>query len=152
MLKEYSNAPVQEVTMAVHFEPIAMLNTINLVGRCYDLASQLDNYSIEEAPRQEVRLESEQYRPQISSFKIHAGASEIGCALLSQDKSESIQIQNNRFAVTWVRQDNASYPRYDSLKPAFFERLELFRSSIFNMKDVSLNIVQSGIQYVNQVD
>lgn len=151
MLKEYANAPVQEVSMGVYFEPIPMLNIVNLVGRCFNLLEAYGDYSLEETQYIGSRLETENRRVPTHQFKISDGIPEIGCKLVSSDRTVSIFIQNNRFSVNWARQANGEYPRYDKLRPAFFEKLNKFTSEFNGQPKLSPVYTQCGIRYDNQV-
>lgn len=151
MLKEYSNAPVQEVSMAVYFEPIPLLNIVNLVGRCFGLLEVYGGYHLEETPYVEARLETENRRVPNHQFKISDGVPEIGCKLTSPDKKVSINIQNNRFNVNWAMQSDDDYPRYDTLRPAFFKKFDAFVNGVNGLPKLSPVFTQCGIRYDNQV-
>ncbi len=136
--------------MAVHFEPVMGLNTIGLIERCLAMKGMLGEFDLQETPYSPTHLESVGRKLPTQHFKISDGVPELGCRLTSIEKTESIHIQNNRFSVTWVRQADGQYPRYDTLKPAFFEKLNIFTEGE-GLSKLNLVINQCGIQYVNQV-
>ncbi len=136
--------------MVVHFEPVMSLNTIDLIERCLALKTMFGEFDLQETPYSPTHLESVGRKLPSQHFKIGSGLPELGCRLTSSEKTESIHIQNNRFSVTWTRQADGKYPRYDTLKPAFFEKLKLFTEGA-GLSELNLDITQCGIQYVNQV-
>jgi len=150
MLKEYSNAPVHQVSMAIHFEENSALNSLGLVSRCQNLCEIYGGYRLEEIPFKSILLETERRTQPAQHFEISHGLPKIGCKLFSPDKSIQIEVQNNRFAVAWVRQ-GGEYPRYAKLKPAFIKRFLNFVESSAK-EPLLLKITQCGIQYVNHID
>ncbi len=147
MLKEYNNAPIQRVVIAVHFEPIPLLNTVNLIGRCFDLMPIFGLDRIEEIQYQDTRIEKEKPTPSTPQLKFMQVPT-IGCHLSSKKRDIAIEIQNNRFAITWERESD--YPRYKNLKPEFLEKFQQFIRS-GNNAVLSPNYTQCGIRYENQV-
>ncbi|GGX56878.1 hypothetical protein GCM10011309_02190 [Litorimonas cladophorae] len=151
MLKEYSNAPIKEVTMALHFDPISKLNVVKLVSNCLELKEAYGGFSLEEVPFVEVSAETEARKNSVQHFKIAHGVPELACRLISEDRTISVVVQNNRFSATWVRQNDGGYPRYDELKPAFFDKFNQFRKIVERTGGLIPKITQCGIQYVNHI-
>lgn len=152
MLKEYSNAPVQEVNMAIHFHPIPTLNVVNLIGRAFAMIEHLGDYDIQATQYTEVRDESETRNMPSQFFKIGQGEPELGCRLTSPDKTSAITIQNNRFSVAWIRQQDGTYPSYEQLKSFFFKKFNVFINDLNDLGQLQPKVTQCGIQYINHVD
>jgi len=150
MLKEYSDAPVHQVTMAVNFVELNAFDTIGLISRCLEFCDFLGDFRLEQSPYVIVQEETEEFRAQMQKFSISHGPPTIGCKLLSKDNATQIEIQNNRFAVLWVKQEG-EYPRYKELKPAFLKKFEAFFNLDSN-NEISPQLTQCGIQYMNHVD
>jgi len=71
---------------------------------------------------------------------------------VSEDESELIQVQKNRFVFNWRCRDK-EYPRYGHVRKAFSNHLEVFRSFLAEEKiSEELRTNQWEITYVNHIE
>ena len=149
----YKDAPLHEVSMAIHFTPISSLGTIGLVARCAALSEFWGGYAIKEMQKVPTRVEPERLSSTGSpTLSINQGPIEIGCMLTSPDQSVVVSIQNNRFDIVWRKQDGEEYPRYVRLRSRLLEKFKEFCDAVPALGVLTPNVTQGGIQYINIVD
>lgn len=147
----FENPPIVEVGMAVYFENISFLNNINLSARAFELAKLLNLPNLQQTLYADSRIESE-IQKSGQSLNFSQGIQKTGIRILARDGTSYVDIQDNRFASTWIKQQECNYPRFESLKEQFFERLKNFCIGVPSLGVITPKFTQAGIQYVNLID
>ena len=75
------------------------------------------------------------------------------CCFISDDESESIQIQTDRFIHTWRKVNpNDEYPRYSHIRNQFQKNLDEFSSFLSEENVGEIKANQCELRYVNMID
>jgi len=153
-LPDFENPPVVEVALGVQFDPIAGL-TVPQLGLLWDRCFRKDFPNSEEhAP-----LESTIERFGISG--LGNGGVRIQMAnrppsprvwFLSNDGSELIQVQPDRFTHNWRKGGRSvEYPRYDHIRREFSEEISKFEKHIEAEGLGKVTPNQCEVTYVNHI-
>lgn len=153
-LPDFANPPVVEVALSVQFEPLTQLTTPHLgllwaglkerfprIEQHPPLQSVIEEFA---APRQrkvEVRLEMLDSPPMPRSW------------FLNEQGTELIQVQPDRFVHNWRKVgEGDEYPRYEHVRTAFENELNLFREFLDREQVGELLPNQCEVTYVNHIE
>lgn len=150
-LKEYTNAPVGEVTLAMQFKRLPNLSVYRL-SRFVDERVQAEKYSVSEQNEIVTRFETELAEWQSPSLKFGPAPLGVCFSLLNKDRTSRLMVQADRFSVTWLRQEDGEYARYENVRDYFFAELQKFESWLTKEKISSIEVQQCEVQYVNFVE
>lgn len=152
-LPDFSDPPVVEVALAVAFNPISGLRTLQ-IGDLWRQAYR-DRYPhVEEQPPVQPQVESfPSSGPGLSvSFELARTIPLPRLWFVDSGSRELVQVQNNWFARNWRQtEDGGPYPRFPALVEAFEVDLQRFATFV---KDSGLGDVEPTsveITYTNHV-
>jgi len=150
-LKEYTEAPVGEVTLAIHFKRLSKLSVYRL-ARFIDQRIVDGDFSVSEQNEIAIRFETE--LAEWASPSLRFGPAPLGVcfSLMNQDRTKRVMVQADRFSVTWLRQEDNEYARYENVLGYYTDELSAFESWLLKEKLASLEIEQCEIQYINFVE
>lgn len=150
-LADFTNPPVIEVAVAVHFERLAELRTPHL-GLFW--AQLKDHFPrTEEHPPRDVTLETfGPPLPKKMSVRFETSPPVPRCWFLNDRGTELIQVQQDTFVHNWrkVGEDD-DYPRYEYIREQFRVQLHNFRQFIARERLGKLIPNQCEITYVNHI-
>jgi len=153
-LPSFSNHPLIEVALSVQFEPLAKL-TIPEIGILWQ-EYQSRFSAIQQHPEIETIIERLGVGAKVAklpSFELMSSLPSPRVWFLSDNGSEIIQIQQNRFIKNWRKTtDTDKYPRYEKyLRGAFLEDLNGFISFLSKRGIGDLIPNQCELTYVNHM-
>jgi len=154
-LPEFENPPVVEVALAVQFEPIAGLTAPQL-GLLWAAHYRKAYPKVEEhAPLDSVIERFGSKGPGHADVRIQMlnKPPTPRCWFLSDEGSELIQVQPDRFAHNWRKTGDADeYPRYDEhIKKTFIEEVTSFQDYIEEEELGTFAPNQCEVTYVNHI-
>ena len=141
-----------EVVLSLQFEPISRLTTahVGLLWRRYrerlsvieehpPLPPQFERFDPPSPPRVSVAVEDRPPVPRVW--------------FLNEQKTELVQIQNDRFAHNWRKVDRGqAYPRYEGIRDRFREEVSDFERFIDDEDMGALAVNQCELTYVNHIE
>jgi len=149
---DYKDPPVCEVVLSIQYERITKLRTPHLgflwgkyketrglvkVQEHHPLPQAYELFGLERpAPR--IRLSTIPEVPR--------------CWFLSEDETELVQVQQDRFAHNWRRKQlGTRYPKYRTIRKAFLEDLDIFEAFLRenSLGELTPNLCE--ITYVNPI-
>ena len=133
------------------FEASQIISNFELAQIARDLASSL-HLNVSEGHYVPPVYETARARGIGSQLVIGNNIPKSRLNLTAKDGRIRITLQADRFGITWVRQKDHSYPRFEALETQFFEAFEKFQESVTVFKGVTLKVSQAEIQYVNLVE
>lgn len=153
-LPEFSNPPLTELALALHFDALPSLRTAHL-GLFWERLRQRFPWTEEQPPLE----------PTIEKFGI-PGRPAFGVQLelasappvprlwfLSHDRSELLQVQPNFFARNWRRvSGQKEYPRFKRFRASFEADLDTFRQFVADEQLGEITPRQCEITYTNHID
>lgn len=153
-LPDFSNPPVVEVALAVHFDKLATLRTPQMVSLWHQHLRDRFPTIEEHSP----------IEPRIEKFGLPA-TKQVGmklemiskppvprCWFINESGSELIQVQQDWFAHNWRKAGSGDeYPRYDSVRTAFLNELKSFQEFISQEKLGDFHPIQCEVTYVNHI-
>lgn len=152
-LPKFDRPPVSEVVMSVQFDPLTTLAPIHL-GRWWT-GERRERYPItEERPPLEPAIEEFNVPAPVPAFnfRIAGGLPTPAIWFLTEDRTELLQIQRDRFTRNWAkRSGEEEYPSYDELWPAFERDFTEFSQYLEEEKIGSPSLLQCEITYVNPI-
>jgi uncharacterized protein (TIGR04255 family) len=143
-IHSYENAPLNEIAIGVHFEPLAGWQSRH-VGHFWTRVSKDFPYTEDQPPVFEVdsgpRFQVLQLPPLRRAF------------FVSQDKTFVMQLQESRFLMNWRKsQPTDVYPRFGGVFKKFVEYWGLFSSFVTSENVGTLKPVRYELTYVNHID
>lgn len=151
-LPSFDSPPLTEVVVSVQFDQLPKLK-IPQIGLLWSrFRKQFPKSEHLQPMGQFVERFDNNYRPspQVSVSTVPPVAR---CCFLSDDESESIQIQIDRFVHSWRKiNPNDEYPRYSHIRDQFHKYLNEFSSFLSeeNLGEIKAN--QCELRYVNMID
>ncbi len=153
-LVSYRNPPVAEVALTVQFEPLPQPG-LGFLADIWGVFGQ--RFPVSEAqPRLEPVVERMEPITRLN-FRINIDDPSAGprWMLYSEDKTQLLQLQNNRFSRNWrkvARADESDYPRYEGfVRDSFIEDYNELVGIYRKHKIDAPQINQCEIIYVNHV-
>lgn len=151
-LPEFQRPPLVEVALAVQFERLDALRTVDL-GLIWELYR--DRYPrCEEMPPLNPIVERFGSRAPIGSevqIEVLSGPSMPRLWFLDSGGSGLIQVQPDRFAYNWRARDGEAYPRYPEVRDRFLREFELFRGFVARQFSAPVLPDMCEISYINIV-
>jgi len=146
----YLGPPVAEVALALYFAPPLDLRTVDM-GAIWD--------------RWRSRYPQSQDQPALPPVIPEAfDTPSMGLAIqllplhppgrvwyLTESGNELVQVQHGRIVHNWRRQVEEAYPRYDTLRPAFFADVEDLVAFVADGGRGTPTVVQAELTYVNPI-
>ena len=153
-LPDFSAPPVTEVALSVQFDALSALRTPQLGMLWQEFRKEFPE--TEEHPPLDPVIERFGVRP-TRRRSVHIEPLECPptprCWFLKRDRSELIQVQQDRFVRNWREVgDESSYPRYEKhLRPTFESDLKRFQEFVQREELGELRPNQCEVTYVNQI-
>lgn len=146
-LPRFSKPPVVEVAIGVEFLPIPALTVIPLV----ELRPIWNDIypNIEEQPAIRSSQPDGLSLPGFS-FEVGTGVPPIRIWLLNENRSELLQIQNDRMVLNWRANFGSSYPHYHELEPRFLSNWRRFQTAISDRALGELRPITAEVTYINR--
>jgi uncharacterized protein (TIGR04255 family) len=153
-LPKFDRPPVVEVALVVQFPSIKGFTAAHL-GLIWQHFRERFPKVEQHAPINN-RVERTGIRPiQTARLAFTAGEELVPRIwMVTQDQSQLIQIQSDRFVRNWRRYHDRSldYPTFaDQIRPAFVREFDEFRMLVTKLGLGDLNVDQCEVTYVNQV-
>lgn len=153
-LPRFSDPPVTEVVFSLQFEQIPGLTPVHF-GLWWNRDGRRDRYPLCE---QQARLMPQVEEPvgHAEPFRIEFGGLPSAPAFwfLTPDRSELLQIQDDRFTRNWTKPPADAkhlYPSYNELRPKFVEDLTAFSSFVEHEGLGALQPRQVELTYINPI-
>jgi uncharacterized protein (TIGR04255 family) len=146
-LPRFNKPPVVEVAIGVEFLPIPSLTIVPLV----ELRPIWNDIypCIEEQPA--IRSIPPEGSPFPGfNFEIQKGVPPIRIWLLNENRSELLQIQNDRMVLNWRANFGSAYPHYRELEPRFLVNWHRFREAIADRTLGELQPIIAEVTYINR--
>lgn len=144
---DFALPPVVEMALGIQFRPLFAVRGITLAPL---RERWRDEYpGIEEQPPLAPGIEGG-LAPGLGLAIGFGPAPSVRHWFVSDDGSNLIQVQNDRFIVNW-RQGNsaAEYPRYDRMREVFERRVGEFAAFLEEQQMGTLDVVQAEANYIN---
>jgi uncharacterized protein (TIGR04255 family) len=151
-IPSFKNPPVFETVLGFAFAPLEKWSIPHFGLFWEKVRHELPNFQVH-APL--AAPNSSNIRQSIGPLRIEVVTSpEVRCWFVSNDDSELIQIQSNRFLVNWrSTEKNLPYPRYNGrLRPLFHDYWMAFRSFLEAEQMGEPSVVQCELTYVNHIN
>ncbi|MBV6515359.1 MAG: hypothetical protein HPKKFMNG_00997 [Planctomycetes bacterium] len=148
----FKNPPLDEVALAVVFEPIPKWETRHFAKLWDAFAGQFATWE-DHAPISNV-IESFAFPPlQNFRFDMSNKPPLRRQWFVSTDKTELVQVQNDGLARNWRRvRGSEVYPRYENVRERFAADLKIWQS-VLNAEGIAIPaIIQCEVTYVNHMD
>jgi uncharacterized protein (TIGR04255 family) len=138
----FENPPVAEVVCGVQFRIPSKLSVAHLGV----FGFQLDGFgNPEDAPPIASVYE-------IPHAAIDAAVSPVRVWLRSDDGTEIVQLQKDRFLCNWQKRDGDSrYPRYHAIIEKFWSRFKTFEQFVHENCGTSVELTQYELTYINHI-
>lgn len=150
-LPDFNNPPLVEVGMSVQFEPLQNLHVVHL-GQ---LGARFSGHfpRTEEYPLVDrVKEDFSPPTPPTAMLQVSARPPLPCVGFSSQDGSELIRVQPDRFSYNWRQaRPDLPYPRYESVRDNFRRNLEEFKDFIESEQLGDWLPTQCDIIYVNHI-
>ena len=141
-----------EVVLSIQFEPISGLTTahvgllwqryrerLSLIEEHPPLLPQSEHFGRPSPPRVNVAIEDKPPAPRVW--------------FLNEQKSELVQVQNDRFAHNWRKVGRGqAYPRYENIRDGFREEVSGFERFVNDEDLGALSVSQCELTYVNHIE
>jgi len=150
-LKEYTHAPVGEVTLVVCFKRINNLSVYRL-SHFVEALADAESFAVSEQNEIVTRFETELAEWRSPSLRFGPAPLGICFSLMNSGRTSRIMVQADRFSVTWMRQGGNEYARFNSVRDSFFSKIRKFETWLAKEKLQSIEIQQCEVQYVNLVE
>ena len=149
----FTSPPAVEVALAVGFQPLATLGTVELI-RLWDSKFSRVFPKVQEQPRVEMAIE--QFGPPSSlpsfRFELMQAPPLPRLWFLNDDESELLQVQNNWFARNWRQRDSGpEYPHYPNIRRPFESDLTNIIEHIQKAGLGTFRPNQCELTYINHV-
>jgi uncharacterized protein (TIGR04255 family) len=143
-LPKFERPPVVEVAIGVEFLPLPNLTVVPLV--------ELRHLWQAEYPHVEEQPAIRSLRSATPGFNLEVatGVPPIRLWLLSEDRTELLQLQYDRLILNWRATGDTAYPHYSELEPRFLKNWSLFAKEIDAQSVGELRPIAAEITYVNR--
>lgn len=145
-LPRFTNPPVVELAIGIEFLPLPSLSTVPLV-ELRPLWSGAYPY-VEEQP---VLPSRNTGKAQIPGFNLElvTGVPPIRLWLLNDNRSELLQVQNDRLVINWRANYGSVYPHYRQLEPRFVENWAILGRAVAERSLGQLQPIIAEVTYIN---
>lgn len=151
-LPKFREPPVTEVALAVQFETLTALRTIQL-GVLWEKVFRERFPKFEEHPPRALAFEEFGIRgPKKIEVEIQQQFPVPRCWFLNEPETKLIQVQQDRFVHNWRKfKGDEEYPHYESIRDTFMSELEKFSQFLSREKIGELIPNQCEVTYVNHI-
>jgi hypothetical protein len=153
-LPDYRNPPVIEVALAVGFEPIEGLGTVQL-GQLWVERFGVEFPRVEEQPPlQPAAVERFPPVPQPPGLRVEllGGPQSSRLWFLNAEGTQLVQVQRNWFALNWREPGTPTpYPRFPTIRDAFAANFDRFRAFVEEHKLGEVTPSTAEVTYVNHI-
>ena len=150
---KFDHPPVSEVAISVQFDPLTGLQPIHLGRWWKDERLAQYPYTEERAPLEPTAETFEVPQPAPAfNFRIAGVPPTPAVWFLTEDRTELLQIQRDRFTRNWSkRSSDEPYPSYDNLWPAFERDFLNFSRFLVEEGLGTPSPIQCELTYVNPI-
>jgi uncharacterized protein (TIGR04255 family) len=150
-LPRFDDPPVNEVVITLQFEPLAQMTPVHL-GAWWQ-GERRNRYPMCEV-RPPLPPELEDFSaPEGPSFRVGFGQPAPAIWFRSKDRTEVIQVQQDRFSRNWSRPDRTEpYIGFERIVADFEEELASFRAFITDEGLGDLVPTQCEVRYINPIE
>jgi uncharacterized protein (TIGR04255 family) len=150
-LPEFELPPLDEVALAVHFQPLKAFHTAHH-GLFWSTINDRFPTTESQAPAFTL-IEQADFRPQRPMIEFGPVPALSRSWFLDQTGNNLIQIQNDLFARNWRKlQGEESYPRFPHLLAEFRRDWQAFSSFIQKEGLGDIRIIQCELTYINHIE
>jgi uncharacterized protein (TIGR04255 family) len=148
-LPDFDRPPVVEVVLGVEFQPVPNLGAANLT-RLAD--GWVERYPLleEMPPLPPSPLPGSQF--DLPGVVVSVGAPAVRMWRLSAARDQLLQVQRDRLLLNWQRQEAATYPHYDQLRPPFRDALSDLVTFVEREGLGTVRPTAAEVTYVNRLD
>lgn len=97
----------------------------------------------------DTKIEGDTFRPQTLQLRLLQADTLPRCFYHSDDGSELVQLQPNRFSFNWLGTEGATYPHSEATMARFLNLFGLFQTFVAERQLGTLNIIQCELVNVN---
>jgi uncharacterized protein (TIGR04255 family) len=152
-LPDFERPPVNEVYLSAQFEPLAEFRAAHLGLFWERVRSEFPR--IEEHPAVGHEIEVFGVRPSLQAnvrLEVIERPPLPRCWYLREDRRHLIQLQNDRLIHNWRKvSDEDAYPRYESVREAFFTEFQELESFLKTERLGELTLDQGEVTYINHI-
>lgn len=147
----FEKPPIVELALSVQFAPLTKLRVAHLGLLWRRLKEEFPN--TEEHPPLLRSLDPLESRPAEFQWHVTTGVEVPRVWFLNEDGSQVIQVQPDRFAHNWRREEkkDATYPSFVALRDSFTAKLRTFVEFVDAEKLGSVEVDRCEITYVDHV-
>jgi uncharacterized protein (TIGR04255 family) len=154
-LPKFSNPPVVEVMLSAQFQQLTEMHVGHL-GLLWDrFKNKLPRIAQQPALPHTIERKGVQQVPVMPTFSMMAPADQVQRLwMISEDDSQLVQVQSDRFVCNWRRYRNVNvpYPSYDGYnRPEFEANFAKFREFVVDQGLGELKVDQCEASYVNHI-
>lgn len=146
-LPRFANPPVVELAVGVEFLSLPSLSVVPLV-ELRPLWSQ-EYPHIEEQPALPSTNLGASPIPGFN-FEVGTGVPPIRIWLLNENRSELLQVQNDRLVLNWRANYGSEYPHYRELEPRFMRSWALLQNAVADRSLGELQPISAEVTYINR--
>jgi uncharacterized protein (TIGR04255 family) len=156
LLPSFDAPPVSEVVMSLDMARIAGWGIPHFGLFWQGIREEFPTFQV--VPGAEPELEDFASQPpvppQVIEFKFEQDPNAIRCWFITNDGTELIQVQRNRFVQNWRKQTGDEiYPRYaDHLRRNFHRRYQRFVDFLATQNLAGPDVAQIEITYINEIE
>lgn len=147
-LPSFKKPPVNEVALAVQFEPEPRLTSLDLVPLRSVFSDGDPRYPDAQEMQPLGRIEP--HGAPVLQFT--TGIETPRYWFVSNDKVHLVQVQRDRLAVNWRRQSTDPYPRYSSIKPRLVDAWNRFTGHLAGSGHPTPKPDVAEVTYVNAIE
>ncbi len=152
-LVEFTNSPAVEVALAIGFQQLAGLGTVELARLWQERFSRAFP-KVQEQPRVEMAIEQFGLPTPGPVFKFQLLETPLVPRLwfLNSDESQLVQVQNNWFARNWRQQASGpEYPHYPNVRGLFEADLSGIIEHVRKSRLGVFKPIQCELTYINHI-
>jgi uncharacterized protein (TIGR04255 family) len=152
VLPEYADPPVNEVLIAIEFAPIVSWQPPHAGLYWSHIRADYPGMEVHPPIIPLAGQDGDLFQTQAPRLEF-AQPGLVRTWFLSQDKTRLIQIQRDRFILTWRKvSGNEQYPRFDNvLFPEFVKEFSRFKSFLKENLNIEVDITYCELTYVNHL-
>ncbi|BCJ71658.1 hypothetical protein CS0771_12020 [Catellatospora sp. IY07-71] len=144
----FDRPPVREVALTVQFDALQTMQTLTLAPLRVDWSPEYPKLS-EVAPRSPLTRTG----ANVEFVSSEAPWPVPRCTFISADGNRAIEIQHDRFGVTWSFDSDApSYPGFGALSAELAARFGQFEALINSSLGVDIQVNDVEIEYENHIE
>jgi uncharacterized protein (TIGR04255 family) len=149
----FEGPPLEEMAMGVQFDPLQNLHAAHL-GLFWSRIQAGYPHTEDHTPVPTAKEETDIKPTPITVSAVALTVPPLPrCWFLTEDKTELIQVQRERFLRNWRRvKGDECYPRFDRLARAFMEAWQDFLAFINEKGLGPLEVNQCDLTYINHID